>query len=438
MFDYEELEPASLKGKTEPVRVFHAKAARARFGTDLTRTHDTPFIGREIDLALLKGIFDKTVASGSVQLVTVVGEPGLGKSRIVAELFGYIDARPEFTTWRQGRCLPYGEGISFWALGEILKAHTGILESDLPAVAQEKLTAVLPEGDEREWFRQRLLPLLGVESTSTAEREELFTAWRRFLEGVAEERPTVLVFEDLHWADEALLAFLEHLADLAEGVPLLLVGTARPELFERARTTQQGCATRRRSTWPRSPRRRPARLVSALLESTVIPAELQQPILDRAEGNPLYAEEFVRLLKDRDLLIHKGSSWELRGGCRSSVPGVGAGADRRPPGHPRPRRQVAARGRRGDRQGVLGRGGRGDGRARPADRDHHPAGAVAQGACPSRPAVVDGRGGRILLLARPRPRRRLQPAPAGIPRRPARRRRHLDRVKSARARGRPG
>ena len=233
VFDYEELEPARLKGKAEPVRVFHARSPRARFGTDLTRTHDSPFVGREIDLALLKGVFDKSVAASSAQLVTVVGEPGLGKSRLVAELFGYIDSRPELVTWRQGRCLPYGEGITFWALGEILKAHTGILESDPPAVAREKLDAVLPEGAEREWFKQRLLPLLGIEATSSAEREELFTAWRRFLEGVAEADPTVLVFEDLHWADEAMLAFLEQLADLAEGVPLLIVGTARPELYER-------------------------------------------------------------------------------------------------------------------------------------------------------------------------------------------------------------
>src|SRR5439155_2309198 len=110
---------------------------------------------------------------------------------------------------------------------------TGILESDPPEAARTKLDRVLPEGSEREWFRQRLLPLLGIEATSSAEREELFTAWRRFFEQVADERPTVLVFEDLHWADEAMLAFLEHLADLAEGVPMLLIGTARPELFER-------------------------------------------------------------------------------------------------------------------------------------------------------------------------------------------------------------
>jgi class 3 adenylate cyclase/tetratricopeptide (TPR) repeat protein len=320
VFDYEELQPATLKGKSEPVRVFHAKSPRAWFGTDLTRTHDTPFIGREIDLALLKGIFDKTVASGSPQLVTVVGEPGLGKSRIVAELFGYIETKPELITWRQGRCLPYGEGITFWALGEILKAHAGILESDAPSVAQTKLDVVLPEGDERPWFRQRLLPLLGIEANSTAEREELFTAWRRFLEHIAEGNPTVLVFEDLHWADDAMLAFLEHLADRAEAVPLLVIGTTRPELFERHPDYTNGLRTTTNIDLAPLSDEETARLVSALLDTTVIPAELQQPILERAGGNPLYAEEFVRLLKDKDLLVQKGASWELRGGAEVPFP----------------------------------------------------------------------------------------------------------------------
>ena len=320
VFDYEELEPATLKGKSEPVRVFHAKSPRARFGTDLTRTHDAPFIGREIDLALLKGVFDKTLAATSPQLVTVVGEPGLGKSRIVAELGAHLDDKPELITWRQGRCLPYGEGITFWALGEIVKAHAGILESDAPDVASTKLEVVLPEGHERPWFRQRLLPLVGIEATSTAEREELFTAWRRFLEHVAEQDPTVLVFEDLHWADDAMLAFLEHLADRAQAVPLLVIGTARPELFER----HPGYANGLRNVTPINlvplSEEETARLVSALLETTVIPAELQQPILERAGGNPLYAEEFVRLLKDKDLLVQKGSSWELKEGAEVPFP----------------------------------------------------------------------------------------------------------------------
>ena len=268
----------------------------------------------------MKGIFEKAVASESVQLVSVVGEPGLGKSRIVAELGEYVDARPELITWRQGRCLPYGEGITFWALGEIVKAHAGILESDDPATAMAKLDVVLPQGEERAWFRQRLLPLLGIEASSQAEREELFTAWRRWLEQIAEQDPTVLVFEDLHWADEALLAFLEHLADRAEGVPLLIVGTARPELYEQHPDYANGLHNANRiNLAPLSPEET-ARLVSALLDASVIPVELQQPILDRAGGNPLYVEEFVRLLRDKDLIVQKGSSWELAEGAEVPFP----------------------------------------------------------------------------------------------------------------------
>jgi predicted ATPase len=187
-------------------------------------------------------------------------------------------------------------------------------------VAALKLEVVLPEGSERAWFRQRLLPLLGIEASSSAQREELFTAWRRFLELIAKQRPTVLVFEDLHWADEALLAFLEHLADRAEGVPLLLVGTARPDLYERH--PDYGARLRNATPINLSPlsREETARLVSALLETAEIPAALHQPILDRAEGNPLYAEEFVRLLKDRDLLVKQGSSWGVREGAEVPVP----------------------------------------------------------------------------------------------------------------------
>jgi len=297
VFAYDELPPATLKGKAEPVRVFQPTAARARLGVDITRSHGGPFIGREIDLALLRGLFDKSVAADAVGLVTVVGEPGLGKSRLVAELLSYVDARPGLVTWRQGRCLPYGEGITFWALGEIVKAHAGILESDPAELASAKLEVALPEGDERPWFRQCLLPLLGIEATSAATREELFTAWRRFLEYLAEERPTVLVFEDLHWADEALLAFLEYLADRAEGVPLFVVGTARPELFEH----HPSFTGNRINLTPLS-ESETSRLVAGLLGAAV-PPELEQPILERAEGNPLYAEEFVRLLRDRDLLV---------------------------------------------------------------------------------------------------------------------------------------
>jgi tetratricopeptide (TPR) repeat protein len=223
-------------------------------------------------------------------------------------------------TWRQGRCLPYGEGITFWALGEIVKAHAGILESDDPQVATAKLEVVLPEGEERAWFRQRLLPLLGIEASSQAEREELFTAWRRWLEHIAEDHPTVLVFEDLHWADQAMLAFLEHLAGRAEGVPLLIVGTARPELFDGHPDYAAGLRNTTAINLAPLTQEETARLVLALLDASVIPVELQQPILERAGGNPLYAEEFVRLLKDRDLVVRAGSSWQLRDGAQVPFP----------------------------------------------------------------------------------------------------------------------
>ena len=320
VFEYDELEPATVKGKAEPVRIFRATASRARFGSDIVRKHDTPFVGREVDLALLKGLFDKTVAGRAAQLVTVVGEPGLGKSRLMVELFGYLDGRPELTTWRQGRCLPYGEGVTFWALGEIVKAHAGILESDAAPVAEAKLDDVLPPGEDRAWFRQRLLPLIGIGATSNAEREESFTAWTRFVERIAERNPTVLLFEDLHWADEAMLAFLEHLADRAEDVPLLIVGTARPELFELRPNYGAGLHNVNRINLLPLTEAETARLVSSLLETTVLPAELQVPILERAEGNPLYAEEFVRLLRDRDLIVQRGRSWELHPGASVPLP----------------------------------------------------------------------------------------------------------------------
>jgi class 3 adenylate cyclase/tetratricopeptide (TPR) repeat protein len=302
VFEYEPLTSVSVKGKAEPLRLWQAKAARSRFGSDVGGQFKTPLVGRELEKTLLIGTFERAAQQRSVQLVTVVGEPGVGKSRMVAELASYADAKPGLTRWRQGRCLPYGEGITFWALGEIVKAEAGILESDSADVAVSKLdAAVPPEEPERQWLLQRLTPLVGVEAASPAERQELFTAWRRFLEGLAAARPTVLVFEDLHWADGALLDFLEHLAEWSQGVPLLVLCTARPELYERR--PGWGAGQRNSQTINLSPLsdQETAELVSHLITSSVLSAELQQAILERAGGNPLYAEEFVRLLADRAL-----------------------------------------------------------------------------------------------------------------------------------------
>jgi class 3 adenylate cyclase len=302
VFEYEPLEPVPAKGKAEPVALWRARAARSRFGTDITRRYTTPLVGRELEKPLLIGTFERAAQQRSVQLVTIVGEPGVGKSRLVAELFAYLKTKPELTRWRQGRCLPYGEGITFWALGEIVKAEAGILESDSAEVASAKLeAAVSPENPERQWLLQRLGPLVGLEAASSAERQELFTAWRRYLEGLAAARPSVLVFEDLHWADEALLAFLEHLAEWSEGVPLLILCTARPELYERRPGWASGQRNSHTINLPPLSDGETAELVSHLITATVLSPELEHAVLERAGGNPLYAEEFVRLLADRDL-----------------------------------------------------------------------------------------------------------------------------------------
>ena len=235
---YEPHENVEAKGKARPIRTWRAVEARSRVGQPEAATH-APFVGREHERTLLLETFLRAEREGSVQLVTVVGEPGIGKSRLVTELRTALDERPDLVTWRHGRCLPYGEGITFWALGEIVKAEAGILESDDSAAARSKLAravaALFPDTDAAAWLEARLAPLVGAESEGTASpsRDESFTAWRRLLEEMAATRPCVLVVEDLHWADDALLEFLEHLLDWTAPVPLLLLCTTRPELFVR-------------------------------------------------------------------------------------------------------------------------------------------------------------------------------------------------------------
>ncbi len=299
VFDFDELEPVTVKGKTEALRLYRPLQAHARFGSDVTRTHTTPLVGRELEKSLIIGTFERSAQQSSCQLVTIVGEPGAGKSRLCMELLNHVDERPVLTRWRQGRCLPYGDGIAFWALGEIVKAECGIFDTDSVDEAEAKLERALPGEDaDLLWLKARLGPLVGVTSEAAAQ-EETFTAWRRFCEHLAGTGPVVLVFEDLHWADPALLAFLEHMAEWAEGVPLLLLCTARPELYEQHPGFGANARNAQRIHLPPLTDDETARLVGSLLERSLLPAKTQQALLERAGGNPLYAEEFVRLLTDR-------------------------------------------------------------------------------------------------------------------------------------------
>src|SRR5207253_491806 len=302
--EYRDAPPVEAKGKAEPVKVWEAVAARSRFGSDVEQKLRTPLVGRERERSLLADALAHARTEQSAQLVTLVGVPGIGKSRLVAELFQITDADEEIIFWRQGRSLPYGERVSFWALGEIVKAHAGILESDDTATAEEKLLAMVDtlSEDEREraWLARQTRPLVGLEASERAEREEAFAAWRRLLEAAAEQRPLVLVFEDLHWADDGLLDFVDHLADWATTVPMLIVGTARPELLDR----RPGWGGGKRNALTLSigalSDEETAQLLQRLLDRAVLDADAQQAVLRRAEGNPLYAEEYARMLSEQD------------------------------------------------------------------------------------------------------------------------------------------
>ncbi|MDX6478903.1 MAG: hypothetical protein QOG29_1490, partial [Gaiellaceae bacterium] len=316
--EYRPADPVEAKGKAEPVTVWEAVSAKSRFGLDVEQQLRSELVGRERELSLLVDALAACRSELSPQLITLVGVPGIGKSRLVAELFQVVDRDPDLIWWRQGRSLPYGEGLSYWALGEIAKAQAGILETDDEATAETKLHAmieeVLSDSGEKEWVEGHLRPLVGLGSTlesGSDRRSEAFSAWRRLLEALAEHRPLVLVFEDLHWSDEGLLDFVDYLADWASGVPLLVVCTARPELLDRR--PGWGGGKRNAATVSISPlsELETGQLLGSLLDQMLLPAEIQSAVLARAEGNPLYAEEYVRMLQDRGFLVHGTGGWRL-------------------------------------------------------------------------------------------------------------------------------
>jgi class 3 adenylate cyclase/tetratricopeptide (TPR) repeat protein len=297
--DYSELEPVAAKGKTEPVRVWEALEARSRFGVDVTQ-EGAPLVGRQRELDFLTDALTRAREERAPQLVSLVGVPGIGKSRLVYELSRAVDADPELITWRQGRSLPYGDGVTYWALAEMAKAQAGIFETDTPEEAERKLaeavSVVVAEDSER--VLENLRPLVGIVAEGEVggnKRAERFAAWRQFFEALAEQRPAVLVFEDLHWADDDLLDFVDHLVDWGEGVALLVVCVTRPELLERR--PGWGGGKPNAVTLSVSPLsdEETARLLAGLLDRAVLPADLQVTLLARAGGNPLYAEQFARL-----------------------------------------------------------------------------------------------------------------------------------------------
>jgi class 3 adenylate cyclase len=301
--EYRPAEAVQAKGKAEPIRSWEAVRARAR--VEVERLGGAALVGRERELTLLRETLARVKGEREPQLVTLVGVPGIGKSRLVFELFQELEASPELVYWRHGRSLPYGDGVTFWALAEMVKAQAGILVSDTPRHAQEKLRraveAVIADAADAGWVERHLRPLAGVEVESGAgdQRSEAFAAWRRFLESLAEQRPLVLIFEDLHWADEVLLDFIVDLVDWSSGVPILVLCTARPELLTRRAAWGGGKVNSATLLLSPLSSDETARLVHRLLGRSALPADLQARVIERAAGNPLYTEEFVRMLVDR-------------------------------------------------------------------------------------------------------------------------------------------
>lgn len=314
--NYESRESVELKGKEQKQALWLATALRSRYGVAVEEETSTAFVGRGDELSLLSDSFDRSVSRQSPQLVTVVGEPGVGKSRLIREFRRVIDDRPDLVWWRQGRCLPYGEGVTFWAIGEVIKAHAGVLESEPAETVQTKLRSTVAtlfeDPEEAAWVELRLRSLVGL-GEAGAERSELFAAWLRFFEALAARNPLILVVEDLHWADDAVLEFVTHILDWAHESRILILCTARPELY--GSRADWGGGKRDAVTIGLAPLsdEETVQLVSSLSQRPLMDAILQQALIERSGGNPLYVTELLRLASEQGWLerIRRGDDIPL-------------------------------------------------------------------------------------------------------------------------------
>jgi class 3 adenylate cyclase/tetratricopeptide (TPR) repeat protein len=311
---YEDAGTRELKGKAEPVPLYRAtRVVAARAGEGRSTGLEAPFVGRERELRLVKDLFHATAAEGRAHLLAVVGVAGIGKSRLAWEFEKYADGVVETVYWHRGRCLAYGDGVAYWALAEMVRSRARITESEDESSALRKLSEAVaeyvPDPSEREWIEPRLQQLLGLVERTASDREDLFSAWRRFFEHLAEEATVALVFEDLHWADSGLIAFIEHLLDWSRRLPIFVLALARPELAERHPGFPG--ATRNATTLVLDPLSDEA--MDELLRGLVpgLPEELHGEIRSRADGIPLYAIETVRMLLDRRLLAPAGNEYRL-------------------------------------------------------------------------------------------------------------------------------
>jgi len=309
---YEDAGTHELKGKSEPVSVWRAlRVIAARGGEGRAAGLEAPFVGRDAELRLVKELFHSASEEQKARLISVVGVAGIGKSRLAWEFEKYLDGLVDNVWWHRGRCLSYGEGVTYWALAEMVRMRARIPEGEAAEPALEKLrgtiVAHVEDPEERSWLEPRLAHLLGLTERTAPDREDLFSAWRLFFERLADTAPTVLVFEDLQWADAALVDFVEYLLEWSRSHPLFVVTLARPEVADKHPSWGAG----RRDFTSLFLEPLPAAAMDEVLHGLVpgLPVELREQIRDRAEGIPLYAVETVRMLLDRGLLERDGDEY---------------------------------------------------------------------------------------------------------------------------------
>ena len=321
-FSFRPLGDVAVRGRSGGVSAVvleGAAPARAERGVPGLRA---PMVGRDRELDLLRSVYERTVDEARPTLVTVYGDPGVGKSRLTREFVEWAEAGGTPPAVLRGRCLPYGDGVTYWPLAEILKSLAGVRDSDPPDVTLDRLRSFGAErvaGTDRadaERTAAALAYTVGVEDPehpfSRIEprevRARIHAAWRSLFSALGAERPVVAVVEDIHWADTALLDLLEELADRVVG-PVVFVCPARPELTE-SRPTWGG-GRRNRSSIALEPLDvdESQRLIAALLAVDDLPDATRARILERAEGNPFFLEEIVRHLIDDGRIVHDGGRW---------------------------------------------------------------------------------------------------------------------------------
>jgi class 3 adenylate cyclase len=310
---YVETGDHQLKGKSEPVRLYQAtRVVAAIAGSQRSEVLEAPFIGRDRELHLVKELFHASAERHSARMVVVSGVAGVGKSRLSWEFFKYIDGLAGTVLWHSGRCLSYGEGVSYWALSEMVRARLQISEDDGQDVVAERLRVGLErwiaEATDREFIAPRLGQLLGLPTAKVVAREELFSGWRLFFERLSEHLPVVMVIEDLQWADAGMVDFLDHLLEWSGNRAVFLLVLSRPE-----GTDRNALVLSRRSVTALPLDPLSDEVIGELLDGLVtgLPATARDRIVERAEGVPLYAIETVRGLLDKGIL-EKGDDGRLQ------------------------------------------------------------------------------------------------------------------------------